>query len=565
MRVTFGYVTDRGLNPRRTRNEDNLLVLPERGLYLVADGVGGRRGGETASRTVVEVFRRVFNQPQFIDDHRAVLLSTIDLCNQKIYEDSQSQIELEGMATTVAVVAVNDRMATIAHVGDSRVYRVDAQGLVRLTEDHSEIHEALRAGRITEELAANHPKRNVINRALGADSEVEPDLIEIELDETTTLLLCTDGVTRHIGDEQLEALLQSGHHPQAICQMIRERCYDGGAEDNLTAIVVDFGRRLYAESATTPALSGSASGRSGVGAPTGDETEGEDWDHEDQPEEAADGVGQELVGRRSTREIDRFELQVGPRAEDVERRLPDLAFEQGPYDQAFDHKFDHEDDAADDLPEDGLEDVEVGEREEYAEEEEPVEAEALPAGRGGWMANLRWSLLVAGIAIGTVFGWLVGPPIVEKFNELFGAQTIYDVKGVEHPPRDPQVNAAYALHLNGKSGEAKQRLESFLQSTPGHAEALLFLGLIEYEEGLFDESRKHLQAALKNDPTLPNIRVRLALTYCRMGQTRNAADILQEIVGPRLPRGVQATPSPTAPEPSPSPIAAPAGGRNPVG
>lgn len=549
MRVTFGYVTDRGLNPRRTRNEDNLLVLPERGLYLVADGVGGRRGGETASRTVVDVFRRVFNQPQFIDDHRAVLLSTIDLCNQKIYEDSQSQLELEGMATTVAVVAINDQVATIAHVGDSRVYRVDQQGLVRLTEDHSEIHEALRAGRITAELAANHPKRNVINRALGADSEVEPDLIEIELDEMTTLLLCTDGVTRHIADEQLEALLQSGHHPQTVCQMIRERCYDAGAEDNLTAVIVDFGRRSYAESQTAPALS--VSGARGTGMTGGlagslpAEQPGDDFDPEGSP--APDD--HDWDDRRVPDEVSRFELQVaGP-----EPGKSDLTYERWAGPPAED---------AEELvepPEDGGFD-EV--------EEEPLEEEEAPAGAEGrkaWTAGLRWSLLVAGIAIGTIFGWLVGPPLVEKFNELFGAQTIYDAKGVDHPPRDPEVNAAYALHLNGKSAEAKQRLESVLQTTPNHAEAFLFLGIIEYEEGLFDESRRHLQAALKNDPTLPNIRVRLALTYCRMGQTRNAADILQEMVGPRLPRGVQATPSPVAPEPSPSPANVPAGGRNPVG
>lgn len=529
MRVTFGYVTDRGLNPRRTRNEDSLLVLPERGLYLVADGVGGRRGGETASRTVVEVFRRVFNQPQFIDDHRAVLLSTIDLCNQKIFEDSQTQIELEGMATTVATVAINEQMATIAHVGDSRVYRVDEQGLVRLTEDHSEIHEALRAGRITEELAANHPKRNVINRAIGADSEVEPDLIEIELDEMTTLLLCTDGVTRHIGDEQLEELLQSGHHPQTVCQMIRERCYDAGAEDNLTAIVVDFGRRQYAENQPRPGLP--AAGAAGIGV-----TEGYSY-QEDEPEDD-DGSGaewspshpeEEVTIRRSTRGIDRIEVEVG-------------SVEEGPLSPYA--GYDQGDDPAGE-PVGQIEAAEYQEVEEWEDDElASEERRDWRSGLSGWLAGLRWSLLVTGLAIGTVFGWLVGPPVAEKFNELFGAQTIYDVKGIDHPPRDPEVNAAFELHLNGKSDEARQRLEVLLQKSPLHAEALLFLGIVEYEESLYDESRKHLQAALKADPTLPNVRVRLALTYSRMGQLRNAADILQEMVGPRLPRGVQVTPSP---------------------
>ncbi len=504
-------------------------MLPERGLYLVADGVGGRRGGETASRTVVEVFRRVFNQPQFIDDHRAVLLSTIDLCNQKIFEDSQTQIELEGMATTVATVAINEQMATIAHVGDSRVYRVDEQGLVRLTEDHSEIHEALRAGRITEELAANHPKRNVINRAIGADSEVEPDLIEIELDEMTTLLLCTDGVTRHIGDEQLEELLQSGHHPQTVCQMIRERCYDAGAEDNLTAIVVDFGRRQYAENQPRPGLP--AAGAAGIGV-----TEGYSY-QEDEPEDD-DGSGaewspshpeEEVTIRRSTRGIDRIEVEVG-------------SVEEGPLSPYA--GYDQGDDRAGE-PVGEIEAAEYQEVEEWEDDELANEARRdWRSGLSGWLAGLRWSLLVTGLAIGTVFGWLVGPPVAEKFNELFGAQTIYDVKGIDHPPRDPEVNAAFELHLNGKSDEARQRLEVLLQKSPLHAEALLFLGIVEYEESLYDESRKHLQAALKADPTLPNVRIRLALTYSRMAQLRNAADILQEMVGPRLPRGVQVTPSP---------------------
>ncbi|MEY4166724.1 MAG: hypothetical protein RIR52_548 [Acidobacteriota bacterium] len=522
MNLELGYVTDRGLNPRRTRNEDNLLVLPERGLFLVADGVGGRRGGETASRTVVEVFRRVFSQPRFIDDHRAVLLSTIDLCNQKIYEGAQSNIDLEGMATTVAAVAVSGNIATVVHVGDSRVYRIDSQGLVRLTEDHSEVGEALRAGRITEELAATHPKRNVINRALGADSEVEPDLIEIELDETTTLLLCTDGVTRYLDDAQLEELLLSGRHPQTLCQMIRERCYDGGADDNLTAIVVDFGERSYQEHQAAPPLPTEAMVPAGF---IDVDPTGERWDS---GEDGADLVAE--AGRLAPgagRDEDRFDLELAAEGDDEEGE---------PFDEMM----------AD------------GDEPEEPEEPEGQVVDGELVAREGILAGLRWSLLVVGLAVGTVFGWLVGPPVMARFGELFGERTIYDVKGIEHPPRHPEVNSAYALHLEQQSELARQRLEELLRTAPGNAEACLFLGIIEYDLENYDRSVNLFQRAAKIDPSLTNVRVRMALSYSRMGQSRNAADVLQELVGKRnSPRGQ--SPSPEAP---PTGQPAPPGGRD---
>lgn len=506
MNVALGYVTDRGLNPRRTKNEDSMLVLPEQGLFLVADGVGGRRGGETASRTVVDVFRRVFSQPRFIDDHRAVLLSTIDLCNQKIFEMAQSNTDLDGMATTVAAVAVNGKIATVVHVGDSRVYRVDSQGLVRLTEDHSEVNEALRAGRITEELAATHPKRNVISRALGADSEVEPDLIEIELDETTTLLLCTDGVTRHLDDSLLEDLLLSGRHPQTVCQLIRERCYDDGAEDNLTAVVIDFGDRGYDESRLPPPPSMSVVD---VGSNQG-ETFEELWDEVEAGPISEPPSDPPHTRRRQAN--DRFEFTI-PRGGTVAGPVGGEVGADAGRERAL---IDEEDLAASENPEE-------------TDRSQPGHS----AGSAGRLAGLRWSLLFVGLAVGTVFGWLVGPPLATKFGELFGEQTIYDVKGIEQPPRDPEVNAAYALHLEQKSELARQRLEELVRVSPGNAEACLFLGIIEYDLDNFDQSVTLFQRAIKADPAMSNVRVRLALSFSRMGQSRNAADVLQEMVGRR--------------------------------
>ena len=126
MKITVGQITDKGLNPKRLSNEDNLLAMPERGLFLVADGVGGRLGGGVASQIVVDVFSKVFAQ-RHQEDLRKVVENTIELCNQKIYEDARSNPDLDGMATTIAMLVVEGKRAIVAHVGDSRVYRFRPQ------------------------------------------------------------------------------------------------------------------------------------------------------------------------------------------------------------------------------------------------------------------------------------------------------------------------------------------------------------------------------------------------------------------------------------------------------
>src|SRR5207253_9269984 len=115
----------------------------------------------------------------------------------------------------------------------------------RETEDHSTVEEEVRAGRMTPEQAANHPSKNVISRALGAEVSVEVDMKTIEVAEGTTFLLCTDGITRHLPDHELRALLVSGQSPEVICAEMKERCYQRGAEDNLTAVIVQFGTPKY--------------------------------------------------------------------------------------------------------------------------------------------------------------------------------------------------------------------------------------------------------------------------------------------------------------------------------
>jgi serine/threonine protein phosphatase PrpC len=247
MKLTVGTITDRGLNPRRTANEDQFFALETLGLFLVADGVGGRRGGQVASHTVVDVFSEAFKTSKDEVTIKA-LEDVIVECNRRIFDLSSKSAELEGMATTVAVLAIQGKTAIIGHVGDSRVYRFAARKLICETEDHSEVVEAVRAGQLSLAMAALDPRRNVLTRAIGVESDVEADFKSLALEEADRFLLCSDGITRHITETELEEFLSSDQHPRDLCLGFKNLCYKRGAEDNLTAIVVDVGKRKYAPS-----------------------------------------------------------------------------------------------------------------------------------------------------------------------------------------------------------------------------------------------------------------------------------------------------------------------------
>ena len=241
-------VSDRGLNDKRPLNEDSFLCDQERGIFAVADGVGGAEAGEVASQTAVDVldeaFRHRLHDGEDIED---LMELAIQRANSSIHQMATEHPRFAMMATTIVALNVEGLQATFGHVGDSRLYRLTPQGkLVRETEDHSIVEEEVRAGRMTPEQAANHPSKNVISRALGAESSVEVDMKTIEIEEGTTFLLCTDGITRHISDGELRDLLVSGRPIDQVCADMKQRCYDRGAEDNLTAVVVQVGTPNYA-------------------------------------------------------------------------------------------------------------------------------------------------------------------------------------------------------------------------------------------------------------------------------------------------------------------------------
>ncbi len=236
--IESAAVSDKGLSKKRPQNEDSFLEMNERGLFAVADGVGGAQAGDVASKMAVEILSEAFVNLRAGGDVEELMKIAIERANQAIYQMSHELAQLSTMATTVVALHIAGNIATIGHVGDSRLYRLDAQGnLARETQDHSVVEEEVQAGRMTPAQAANHPNRNVISRALGADSVVEVDMKTIMFEPNTTFLLCSDGITRHIEDAEIRELLNTAETPDITVRKMREICYERGAEDNLTAII----------------------------------------------------------------------------------------------------------------------------------------------------------------------------------------------------------------------------------------------------------------------------------------------------------------------------------------
>lgn len=251
-RITSAAVTDRGLSEKRPQNEDSYLEMPRSGIYAVADGVGGAQAGEVASQMAMELVAEAFTNLTEGQDPESVMRTAFGRANSAIHQMAHELPQLASMATTVVALHLSDSIATIGHVGDSRLYRVDREGnLFRETEDHSMVADEVRAGRMTEEQAENHPSRNIISRALGADSIVEPDLRTIMVEAGTAFLLCSDGITRHVTDAEIKGVLTFGGEPADVCQYLRDLCYERGAEDNLTAVIIRIAANAGVEVAPT--------------------------------------------------------------------------------------------------------------------------------------------------------------------------------------------------------------------------------------------------------------------------------------------------------------------------
>jgi protein phosphatase len=236
---------------QRQHNEDSYLVESNARLFLVADGMGGHAAGEIASRIAVDSISEFIlhtkeddgTWPHAYDEHykRSTnrLVAAVRLANTRVLEAMRKDARLRGMGTTVVACLADDETMSVAHVGDSRAYLIRNGELSRITNDHSWVFEQVQAGMLTEAEAEKHPLRNVITRALGGALSVSPDASEIEVRKGDVYLLCSDGLTGMVPEEEiLRVVTQNSDDLEQACQKLIDTANERGGLDNITAVLV---------------------------------------------------------------------------------------------------------------------------------------------------------------------------------------------------------------------------------------------------------------------------------------------------------------------------------------
>jgi protein phosphatase len=235
---------------KRTHNEDNFDVIDEFHLYIVADGMGGHASGEVASRMSIETIRDFFKAtsadpeatwPYKMDKARGYeenrLITGIKLANLRIFEAAQRDPKLRGMGTTIAGILVVEDGVLIAHVGDSRVYRLREGELEQLTEDHSLLNDYIKMKKLTEEEIANFPHKNVIVRALGMKDSVKVDTVLDRPKPGDLYILCSDGLCGPVQDGEIRELAMSTPDLKTAATRMVERANEHGGPDNITVVL----------------------------------------------------------------------------------------------------------------------------------------------------------------------------------------------------------------------------------------------------------------------------------------------------------------------------------------
>ena len=216
----------------RNNNEDSLTVIePE--TFVVADGMGGAHAGEVASRMLIEIVRIVLENVQSLRDEK-LLARAIIVANAKIFETAQKNEEYRGMGTTATILSLGEGTAYFAHVGDSRLYLFRNDELKQITEDHSYVESLVRNGEITEAQARIHPMKNVLLQAVGAVEDVFVDAANFPVQSGDKFLLCTDGLTNMIDDEEIAKILRTASDP---AEALIDAALKAGGKDNVTVIV----------------------------------------------------------------------------------------------------------------------------------------------------------------------------------------------------------------------------------------------------------------------------------------------------------------------------------------
>ena len=235
-------ITDRGVI--RTQNQDAFAhqVLPDgRVVALVCDGMGGAKAGNVASAMAVDIFMREFLQDEgrLGQSNRSRMERSAASANEQIFHRAITEPDCGGMGTTIVAALVEEGEALILNEGDSRAYHLsEEKGIVRVTRDHSLVEDLVQRGELTPDQARVHPHKNLITRALGAEPELRADLFRQKLSEGDFLLLCSDGLSNMMDDQEILFEVVHGVNKQLCCQRLLDIAKSRGAPDNVTSILV---------------------------------------------------------------------------------------------------------------------------------------------------------------------------------------------------------------------------------------------------------------------------------------------------------------------------------------
>lgn len=228
----------------RDMNQDYYYISPESEelkLYILADGMGGYKGGEVASKLatisaknyIESNFSNIIKEKEEIQN---LIKNAMEYANMVVYEKSKEDEELDGMGTTLEVCLIYNNRVYIGHVGDSRIYRIRKDIIRKLTNDHSYVEKLVKDGTITKEEAVNHPKKNMLTKALGCTVFVEPDVTVKGFIKEDIILMCSDGLTNMIKEEEIYNIIKEDY--KIAAQKLIEKANENGGYDNITAIVI---------------------------------------------------------------------------------------------------------------------------------------------------------------------------------------------------------------------------------------------------------------------------------------------------------------------------------------
>lgn len=251
MEIKASGLSDTGLV--REANEDAFSMEDSLGLYVVADGMGGHLAGDVASAMAVELINKSFRKwrkeetpedelfgypDESLSRQGNYIVSSIRLANRVIYEMAKEYEQYRGMGTTVVILLVTPGRIIAANVGDSRIYLARADRLERLSRDHTVVSEQIEMGAMKPEEAMKSPIRHVLTRNLGSAEQVDPEVYELEPSPNDRFILCTDGLTDLVHEEEIFLMIQEEDHPESLCRKLVEKALSRGAPDNTTVVSV---------------------------------------------------------------------------------------------------------------------------------------------------------------------------------------------------------------------------------------------------------------------------------------------------------------------------------------